>query len=356
MKKIIALCLAVGLMLTTIIYVFAAATPKITVSEATANPGDEVTLTVSLSNNPGINTFALGFDYDTTRLQLDAVTLSSGVPGQFTYARKAVWLNSTDINYNGAYLDLTFTVLETAVTGDASVSVTYSAGDICNLDEYDVNFEIVAGKVTVAAEAEQEKASGKYELSYATAFVGKDVTIYVSVADNPGIISLRNSISYDSDAMTLVSVEDLGLLNGYTTPAENISSPYTLRWADSLASANNTQNGRIAALTFRIADNAASGDYEVTINHIESRDFNGTEYDFASATATVTVTDAMKGDVDSDGEITDWDAILLNRYVAGWNVEVVELACDIDEDGEITDNDITLLENYLVGWYVSELA
>ena len=25
-------------------------------------------------------------------------------------------------------------------------------------------------------------------------------------------------------------------------------------------------------------------------------------------------------DVDGDGEVSDWDAILLSRYLAGWNV------------------------------------
>lgn len=56
------------------------------------------------------------------------------------------------------------------------------------------------------------------------------------------------------------------------------------------------------------------------------------------------------GDLDRDGEISDWDAILLNRYMAGWKVEIDPVAADIDGDGEITDWDAILLDRYMAGW------
>ena len=56
------------------------------------------------------------------------------------------------------------------------------------------------------------------------------------------------------------------------------------------------------------------------------------------------------GDVDGDGEITDWDAIMLNRYLAGWEVEMNSAAADTDGDGELTDWDAIVLERYLAGW------
>lgn len=60
------------------------------------------------------------------------------------------------------------------------------------------------------------------------------------------------------------------------------------------------------------------------------------------------------GDLDFDGEITDWDGVLLARYLAGWNVEIsTEDTLDIDGDGEITDWDGVLLDRYLAGWSVT---
>ena len=60
------------------------------------------------------------------------------------------------------------------------------------------------------------------------------------------------------------------------------------------------------------------------------------------------------GDLDGDGELSDWDGVLLARYLAGWNVEIPTLdALDIDGDGEITDWDGVVLDRYLAGWNIS---
>ncbi len=58
----------------------------------------------------------------------------------------------------------------------------------------------------------------------------------------------------------------------------------------------------------------------------------------------------LVGDVDGDGELTDWDAIVLNRYLAGWEVEIDLAKSDTDGDGELTDWDAIVLERYLAGW------
>ena len=60
------------------------------------------------------------------------------------------------------------------------------------------------------------------------------------------------------------------------------------------------------------------------------------------------------GDLDGDGEITDWDGVLLARYLAGWTMDAQDAAMlDIDSDGEITDWDGVLLDRYLAGWDVT---
>ena len=58
-----------------------------------------------------------------------------------------------------------------------------------------------------------------------------------------------------------------------------------------------------------------------------------------------------RGDLDGDEEISDWDGVLLARYLAGWDVDISNAdALDIDGDGEITDWDGVLLDRYLAGW------
>lgn len=192
--------------------------------------------------------------------------------------------------------------------------------------------------------------SAKYKISGASATAGSTVEVFVSIENNPGIISLRNKISYDTSVMELVKVEDLKLLAGYTTPAPTISSPYVLRWADALATQNNTANGNFVKLTFKIKDSASAGDYKISVSHIESKTATGEAVEFADSSAVIEVMDYMIGDIDNNGDINDWDAIALNRYLAGWQTEVNIAAADMNGDGEITDWDAISLERRLAGW------
>ncbi|MBQ6020184.1 MAG: VWA domain-containing protein [Clostridia bacterium] len=121
----------------------------LTVSSTGSEPGEEIVLAVSISDNPGINTFSLGFDYDESVLQLTNVESVSDLGGQFTYSKKAVWLNSSDTDYNGDILKLYFKVLPEAVSGDAKVTLTYNAGDISNYNEDDIFFEVQPGVVSI---------------------------------------------------------------------------------------------------------------------------------------------------------------------------------------------------------------
>ena len=131
---------------------------------------------------------------------------------------------------------------------------------------------------------------------------GDTVALAVNLNSNPGLITMRFSVSYDSD-LELIKVENSGLLNGWTIPSPEISSPYTIRWADSLATVNNTKAGEIVTLTFKIKDSATIGDKTVTLNFAESRDANGGKNTFEDVTGTIRVgsynnvfTDISEGD------------------------------------------------------------
>ncbi len=215
-----------------------------------------------------------------------------------------------------------------------------------------VTYEGKTATFNITVNAPVNPTAAQYKISGATATAGSTVEIYVSIENNPGIISLRNKITYDTSVMELVKVEDLKLLSGYTTPSPTVASPYTLRWADSLAIENNTANGNFVKLTFKIKDSAEVGDYGISVSHIESRTATGEKVEFADCSAVIKVVDYMLGDVDGNGEIDDWDAIVLNRYFAGWQTEIIEAAADIDGDGELTDWDAIALERRLAGWNV----
>ena len=125
--------------------------PTISVGSVEAKAGETVEVTVSIQDNPGIMAFIFGFEYDTERLLLVNATVLSEFGEDSEYDRRLVWVGSRDTTYNGAFVALTFQVLADAAPGDATVSVVFEDGDVCNYDEEDVALSVISGKVTVTA-------------------------------------------------------------------------------------------------------------------------------------------------------------------------------------------------------------
>ena len=130
--------------------------------------------------------------------------------------------------------------------------------------------------------------NGKITAANASGKQGDTISVDIGIGSNPGLITFKVSVAYDSD-LELKGVSDSGRLKGFTTPSPTLSSPYTLRWADSLATQNNAATGKIITLTFKIKDTATPGNKSVTVSFVESRDASGGKNTFTDATATVSV-------------------------------------------------------------------
>ena len=278
-KRIAAILMTILLALSVFPTALAAGTPTVTVSSATAKPGDTVELRASLANNPGINTFSFGFNYDTSRLQLVNVRLADGVGGQFSYSKKAVWLNSSDITTNGDFLLLTMKVLDNATEGDASVAVTYSSGDISNLNEDDVDFALVAGKVTVKPDV---PSNGVISVGNVSAAPGETVTVPVTITNNPGINTFSLGFDYNTSVLKLTGVALTSNLGGQFTYGKKAV------W---LNSTDTTYTGELLILTFQVLETAPEGDTEVamTYNTGDISNMNEDDLDFNLVSGCVTV-------------------------------------------------------------------
>ena len=130
--------------------------------------------------------------------------------------------------------------------------------------------------------------SGSLLIGGASAKQGDTVTLSVKLDSNPDLISMKFTVNYPPD-LELISVQNKGVLGGWTTPAPSISSPYTIRWADSLASANSTATGMLVSLTFKVKETAMPGNKTVSINFAESRAVDGSKNSFNSPSTTVKV-------------------------------------------------------------------
>ena len=289
-----------------------------------------------------VNCYICEFD----KIEPSSVTLSKSTLS--LEVGKTETLTATVSPTNATDKTVTWTSSDSKVATVANGKVSAVGAGPATITAKTTNGKTATCQVTVKASVSPDAA--QYKMSNATACAGSNVELIVSIENNPGIISMRNQVEYDASALELVGVEDCKLLAGYTNPSPTINSPYSLRWADSLATQNNTANGNLVKLSFRIKEDTSVGDYVVSVKHNEARDTMGTKVEFASADATISVIDFLLGDIDNDGEISDWDAILLNRFLADWPITINEKAADIDKDGEISDWDAITLERYLAGW------
>ncbi len=136
-------------------------------------------------------------------------------------------------------------------------------------------------------------STGTFTVSSVSGKAGETVTVNVSISNNPGIVATKLSFSYDKAILTLLSVEDKGLLGtGSFVAGNNLSLiPYSVTWEDSLSSTNHTSNGVIASLTFKISDTAAIGTYPITISYDTGSTFdtNLNDVKFNTVNGSVTV-------------------------------------------------------------------
>lgn len=160
---VLALVMAAGLLS---VGALADGEPTIRVSGVEADPGDTITVEVSLENNPGIMAFVLGIEYDESRLEKVKYS-HSGLQGLWAMSENAVWVGSEDNTYEGVFMKLKFRVLDDAPGGEAVVTITYTDGGICNYDEESIAFAVVSGGVTVSGEA-GEAAPGETKAPEAT--------------------------------------------------------------------------------------------------------------------------------------------------------------------------------------------
>ncbi len=145
---------------------------KISVSDADAVAGKTFTVTIDISNNPGIIGAKLNVNYDTEVLELVSAVAGDFANGSVNAGDEVIpnynfSENITDYPYvinwtdplatentttNGTFAVLTFKVKGTAAEGTTEISVTFDEGDIVDAQLNDVAFETVASTVTITVE------------------------------------------------------------------------------------------------------------------------------------------------------------------------------------------------------------
>ena len=234
-KKFLSILLSVLMILTMAPISYAVETPTLTVSSVTGAPGETITLDVSLSNNPGIVSANLKIAFDegltligaensdvfSTLTYIPPKQLSSG--GQITSSCQFAWtgfdIADQDIK-NGKILSLKFKIAEDAEIGELyNVAISSESGDVIDKN---LNAVILSANSTV--EVSETQAESPLSISSVTGTPGEIVTLDVSLADNPGIVSANLKVAFD-EGLTLVGAENGDVFSTLTyIPPKQLSS------------------------------------------------------------------------------------------------------------------------------------
>lgn len=229
MKKFLAFLLATLLLCSMLPFASATDEPSFVVSSASANPGEEVELTVSLANNPGIASFEYTVVYDETVLEWTGVT-KENLPGTWDVkvGEAVTWLDADNHMENGVITTLKFKVKEGASAQTSEVTITYDPDDVFDQYEQNVTFAIVPGGVTITATEPEPTSYGTISGLGGVASDSLDLKFYVkdvTLEEGQTEPSFRIQLLDDNKApvRTLEKVDD----TGYATSNKAV---YTVKW------------------------------------------------------------------------------------------------------------------------------
>ena len=187
-------------------------------------------------------------------------------------------------------------------------------------------------------------AGAKITLASATASAGEEIAIPVALTESPGVVSVEFSVQYDASVL-----EWTGVLEGEYGGNFDGETGSMITWYAADPRVNETKDGVLATLVFRVKDDAPEGQTEVSITYEVDSVYNADEANVALAVTpgVITVSSYIPGDINGDGKVNNKDVTRLMRYIKYKDVEVVEAALDVNGDGKINNKDVTRLMRHV---------
>ena len=193
----------------------------------------------------------------------------------------------------------------------------------------------------------------RFQTEIVSGNAGETVDVKLNIQNNPGITALSIDVSYSSDDLELISVNNAALFQDAISTGNVSSDPLRISWyaADS---ENKVDNGTLAILRFRVRDNAICSRINISYNPENVFDNTLQNQPFEITNGWVLVGDKKIGDAYSDNQISVRDVTSIQRQI----VELEDLSAeelvlaDTNGDGEINIADATHLQMYLAEYDV----
>ena len=221
-----------------------------------------------------------------------------------------------------------------------------------------------AGDIFNDTELDWSGMACQFVVGNAAAKAGETIVVPVSIANNPGIVSLKLAVAYDPAVLELIEAtagdfivaeqENVTVASPSFGPLEN---PFIINWIDALAGENNTQTGVVANLTFKIKE-GATGTTEISVsakaNDVFDKDYENVPFLCTAGVVTVKPPHTP-GDVDDNGTVNVRDLGRLQQYLNGFDVVINMDAANVDGNTSVNVRDLGRLQQYLNGFDVELL-
>ncbi len=159
MKRILSVLLSLVIATAGLLTVSAAGAGNITVGSASGKPGEEIKITIKITNNPGIISLLLNLEYDKsvltlTRVENGAVFNSSAASFGNKYdvsPYKMVWEDGLSSNNTktGNLVLLTFRIADNAKNGKTFLNVSVDKDSTFDYDLKGISFSIEQGNIEI---------------------------------------------------------------------------------------------------------------------------------------------------------------------------------------------------------------
>ena len=184
-----------------------------------------------------------------------------------------------------------------------------------------------------------------------TASTGNEITVPVSISNNVGITGLQLTLEYNTNVLTLTGVTRSTALATmeFTQPGDLNQNSLLFMWDGQDA---DSSNGEILLLTFKVADSAVAGEYQILVDSAIACDQNMNNAPVYLTGGTVSIVTQTPGDVNNDKRVDVRDVMLLRRYVTGgYGVVLNESVANVNKDSRVDVRDVMLLRRYVTGGY-----
>ena len=399
--RMLSMLLALLLVFSLSLSVLADDAAKITVESWTedANAGDEVTLAVSVENNPGFLSAVWEIGYDSSKLALQSINTaynveSEGKTREITYLsgiyapnpKKNIvtFMNTTLVKDNGTIFTLTFLVKDGANFGEAAVSVT--AKELFAEEGKKVTAVSVPGGVTIAESTGGSTTGGSTTGGSTTG--GSTTGGSTTGGSTTGGSTTGGSTTGGSTtggsttggsttggsttggsttggsttggsttggSTTGGSTTGGSTTGGSTTGGSTTGSEHKVE----LVGKSNGATYKITGNTLNVQNDAAcvvlwtdDGGETYTKIAATKNEAGGYDFDLTNVPANAVIKIAIKGDANGDGELDAADAAMIRAAEVGLGAGLTKLQeyiADINGDGEVDSADAALARSVEVG-------